>query len=138
MFRCRRAYCWLARQSQSHDAYVFERVTVHYRWLALHGISLQCQRRVSLPDGEYLHCELPDGAMGAIPVWMTDPVTCAGFSLGEPLASVEALTDLRALLDSLRSIRSAGTGIKDEESTSPGETAVANSNEESDGKCFTT
>jgi hypothetical protein len=76
--------------------------------------------------------------MGAIPVWMTDPVTCAGFSLGEPLASVEALTDLRALLDSLRSIRSAGTGMKDEASTKPEETTVSTSNEESDGKCLTT
>ena len=110
---------------------------MHYRWLAFHGISLQCQRRVFLPDGEYLHCELPDGAMGAIPVWMTDPVTCAGFSLGEPLASVEALTDLRGLLDSLRSIRSPGTGMKDKESTSPEETAVSTSNEESDEKSFT-
>ena len=92
---------WLARQSQSHNAYVFERVTVHYRWLALHGASLECQRRVSLPDSEYLHCELPDGALGAIPVWMTDPVACAEFSFGEPRVSVEALMSLRDLLDSL-------------------------------------
>ena len=74
---------------------------MHYRWLALHGVSLECQRRVSLPDGEYLHCELPDGALGAIPVWMTDPVTCAEFSFGEPRVSVEALTSLRDLLDAL-------------------------------------
>ncbi len=105
---------------------------MHYRWLALHGISLQCQRRVSLPDGEYFHCELPDGAMGAIPVWMTDPVTCAGFSLAEPLVSVEALTNLRALLDSLRSICSAGPGIKEEEPTSHKQ-ANSNASEDGDG-----
>ena len=97
-------------QCQSHNAYVSERVTIHYRWLALYGVSLECERRVSLPDGEYLHCVLPDGAMGAIPVWMTDAVACAEFSAGDPLASVEALVALRTLLDSLRSSRSAGEG----------------------------
>ena len=100
----------MAHQSQSHNAYVSERVTIHYRWLALHGVSLECERRVSLPDGEYLHCVLPDGAMGAIPVWMTDPVACARFSSGDPQVSVEALLDLRALLDSLRTSRTAGEG----------------------------
>jgi hypothetical protein len=91
---------------------------VHYRWLALHEVTLDCHRRVSLPDGEHLHCELPDGAMGAIPLWMTDPVTCAGFSFGEPLVSIEALSNLRALLDSVRSRHStrAGTEGSGEES----------------------
>jgi hypothetical protein len=87
---------------------------VHYRWLALHGISLQCQRRVSLPAGQHFYCELPDGAMGAIPLWMTDPVTCAGFSLGEPVVSVEALINLRALLDSLPSTCSGGLDVEAE------------------------
>jgi hypothetical protein len=32
---------------------------------------------------------------------MTDPVTCAELSFGEPRVSVEALTSLRDLLDSL-------------------------------------
>jgi hypothetical protein len=32
---------------------------------------------------------------------MTDPVTCAEFSFGEPRVSVEALTSLRDLLDAL-------------------------------------
>jgi hypothetical protein len=48
--------------------------------------------------------------MGAIPVWMTDAAACAGFSAGDPQASVEALVTLRTLLDSLRSSRSAGGG----------------------------
>ena len=51
--------------------------------------------------------------MGAIPVWMTDSVTCAGFSLGEPLVAVEALTNLRTLLDSLRAVRSARPSVEE-------------------------
>ena len=127
--RCLPAYCCSARQSQSHNAYVSERVTVHYRWLALRGVSLQCIRRVSRPDGEYLHCELPNGTSCAIPSWMTDLVTCAGFSLGEPLVSIEALTNLRVLLDSLRSNRSAGAGTEGSEKRSDaGATAFASAN----------
>jgi hypothetical protein len=52
--------------------------------------------------------------MGAIPLWMTDPVTCAGFSLGEPVVSVEALINLRALLDSLPSTCSGGLDVEAE------------------------
>jgi hypothetical protein len=56
--------------------------------------------------------------MGAIPVWMTDAAACSKFSTGDPQVSVEALVALRALLDSLRSSRSAGDGAAggDEES----------------------
>jgi hypothetical protein len=52
---------------------------------------------------------------------MTDPVICAGFSFGEPLVSVEALGNLRALLDSLRSSRSAGAGTEGGKERSPEE-----------------
>jgi hypothetical protein len=58
--------------------------------------------------------------MGAIPVWMTDPVTCAGFSLGDPLVSIEALTNLRAVLDSLRSSAARGA----DHPNPPGDTSV--------------
>ena len=50
--------------------------------------------------------------MAAIPLWMTDPVICAGFSFGEPLVSVEALSNLRALLDSVRSRHSTRAGTE--------------------------
>jgi hypothetical protein len=122
------SFFW-APQSQSHDAYVSERVTVHYRWLALHGVSLQGQRCVSRPDGEYIHYELPDGSPSAIPAWMTDPVTCAEFSLGEPFVSIEALTNLRVLLDSLRSSRPAGEGTDGNKERSDEEAAyIASAN----------
>jgi hypothetical protein len=50
--------------------------------------------------------------MAAIPLWMTDPVICAGFSFGEPLVSVEALSNLRGLLDSVRSRHSTRAGTE--------------------------
>jgi hypothetical protein len=110
---------------------------VHYRWLALHGVCLECQRRVSLPDGEYLHCELPDGAMGAIPAWMTDAVACAGFSSGGPQVSVGALIDLRALLDSLRSSRSAGEGAAEDNERSHEEAADLTAKKDEEGSSST-
>jgi len=39
-------------------------------------------------------------------------VICAGFSFGEPLVSVEALSNLRVLLDSVRSGHSTRAGTE--------------------------
>ena len=89
----------MAPRSQSHNAHVLTSVTVHYRWFALRGIQLHCRRKLSDLDGDYFDCELPDGAGALIPAWMTDPVVCASFSFGTPVASLEALMQLRSLLD---------------------------------------
>jgi hypothetical protein len=105
-----RRCCYRAeRRNQSHNAHVLTNVTVHYRWHALWGTQLQCRRQIAGSDGDYLDCELPDGAGAQIPVWMTDPVVCAGFSFGTPVASVEALVELRSLLDSMRADQNAPT-----------------------------
>jgi hypothetical protein len=72
-----------------------------------------------------VYCVLPDGTIGALPSWMMDP-TCAQCSLGEPFLAVEALLELRALLDalqaasvcgkpSLRSLRGGTDGEKEKE-----------------------
>jgi hypothetical protein len=84
---------------------------------------------------------------------MTDPVICAGFSFGEPLVSVEALSNLRALLDSVRSGHSTRAGsegsgeksykgatgltcVKDDEgSFEADQTANIRSPGEREGKC---
>ena len=44
-----------------------------------------------------------DQHTAAIPVWMTDRVACAALSLGPVLVSVEALTELAALVTATRS-----------------------------------
>jgi hypothetical protein len=93
------------RGRQSHDVYVSEPVTtIHYRWHALYGVSLQCRRRHG-PD--CLECELPDGTSALVPTWMVDGVTCSRFSSGAPLVSLEALERLRTLLDSLPPLRNS-------------------------------
>ena len=99
----------MVRRSQLHNAHVFANVTVHYRWHALCGVQLQCRRRFGGSDGDYLDCELPDGAGALIPTWMTDPVACAEFTFGAPMASLEALVELRSLLDSMRAHQGAKT-----------------------------
>jgi hypothetical protein len=79
----------------------------------------QCRRSISNSDGDYLECELPDGAGALIPAWITDPVVCAGFSFGTPVVSVEALVELRSLLDASRvpqGVQELASGTK-----SPGE-----------------
>ena len=38
---------------------------------------------------------------------MTDPVVCAEFTFGAPMASLEALVELRSLLDSTRAHQGA-------------------------------
>jgi hypothetical protein len=98
--------CLRAPRSQPHSAHVFTKVTVHYRWHGLYGVELPCHRTVDASDGHYLNCQLPDGAGALIPRWMVDPLVCAGFSFGTPMASVEALVRLRSLLDSTRTRQS--------------------------------
>ena len=42
---------------------------------------------------------MPDGSRGPLSAWMADAELCARLSLGEPLLSLGALVELRALLD---------------------------------------
>jgi hypothetical protein len=99
-------------KSQSHRAHVITKVTLHYRWHGLYGVELQCHRTVDAWDEYYLNCQLPDGAGALIPAWMADPIVCAGFSFGIPMASVEALVRLRSLLDTSPPER-AGSALGD-------------------------
>jgi hypothetical protein len=58
-------------------------------------------RRAGYPDGEYLHCELPDGTIARIPVWMVDATVCSAHLIGQAEVSLAARKDLRQLLDAL-------------------------------------
>jgi len=88
--------------SRSHSAYISGSVTIHYRWSYLFGMNLTAMRRMHRADGDWLICESPSGDAVAIPAWMTDPSTCAGFSLGPPLVSLSALRALRGFLHGLQ------------------------------------
>jgi len=51
--------------------------------------------------GEHIFCELPDGTVCSLPMWMFSP-DCTRFSLGRPVISVVALPELRDVLTALR------------------------------------
>ena len=91
-----------SRWGRSHSAYISENVTIHYRWCNRFKSSLPVLRRMRREQGDWLICETPEGNALAVPVWMTDPAICAGFSSGPPLVSVAALRELRAFLDALQ------------------------------------
>jgi hypothetical protein len=82
---------------------------MHYRWHALHGVSLQCRRR---HGPNYVECELPDGSSALVPAWMVDALACARFSSGAPMVSLEVLERLRALLDSLPPHRNRDASLR--------------------------
>src|SRR6516164_6587893 len=84
--------------SPSHNAHLFEIVTVYYRWHPLFGQSLRvCRRRWQ----NNTVCQLSDDTALCIPSWMLSP-ECARLSLGPPQISVDALMQLRHLLSSLQ------------------------------------
>lgn len=87
-------------------------VKIYYRWHALFGQSLRLHRLVSRFDGNFIHCELPDGSIGAFPSWMMDAEVCSRLSMGTPQLSLEALTDLRRFLkDNISETQTANSSL---------------------------
>lgn len=96
--------------SPSHNAYVLETVTVCYRWHPLFGQALRVLKRERdrRGHGEYLFCELPDRTSRSLPAWMFSS-ECTTFSVGPPAIAIEALSELRDLLNSLQKSDSCDT-----------------------------
>src|SRR5207302_9293641 len=90
-----------APQGPSHNAYISESVTIHYRWSALWGSNLPVLRRIRREGGDCEDCESPPGNAFAIPIWMTDPCVCSAFSFGPTPVSLSALHALRSVPDCL-------------------------------------
>ena len=76
---------------------------MQYRWHPLYGSKLRLVRIAKATGAEDVHCELPDGTVIAIPRWMTDTGRCLPMEIGDPLAALGALAELRVLLDGLKS-----------------------------------
>jgi hypothetical protein len=110
------------QRGPSHNAYISESITIHYRWSHLFQATLPVLRRMHREGGDCFVCEFPSGHSIAIPVWMTDQAVCAGFSVGPPAVSLPALRTLRTFLDGLRS-RSRVECVKPSKNTSPTEVA---------------
>ena len=57
--------------------------------------------------GEHIFCELPDGTICSLPIWMFRP-ECVDFSIGPPLIAVEALAALHDLVGTLQTPSNCG------------------------------
>jgi hypothetical protein len=78
-------------------------VTVHYRWHPFAGSKLSLVKTAGITGAAELHCQTPDGIVLGIPRWMTESVRCVSMEIGEPVVGVHALSELRTLLDGLKS-----------------------------------
>jgi hypothetical protein len=67
------------------------------------GQSLRVQRRAKLPHGDYIFCEFPDGTIGGFPAWIADVSKASAITVGNPVVSLSALTELHTLLGLLLS-----------------------------------
>jgi hypothetical protein len=75
---------------------------VYYPCHPLHGKTMHVHRRLYDKHGEVIYCKPRGDVITAIPAWMTDP-SAANMVVGAPQVSVEALVELRNLLDTLKS-----------------------------------
>ena len=76
---------------------------MQYRWHPLYGFKLRLVKAAKRAGFEDLHCESADGIIIAIPRWMTDASHCLSMEIGDPILALDALAELRRLLDGLRS-----------------------------------
>ena len=77
-------------------------------------------------------CELPDGSRAVVPVWMLKRAACETLTSGAPHASLEALRNLRRLLDALTLERApalaAGCELSQNEHSTQNENGAAKRN----------
>ena len=69
----------------------------------LYDCKLRLVKTAKVAGIEELHCETPSGVVLGIPRWMTDAGRCLAMEIGDPVVGVDALAELRRLLDGLKS-----------------------------------
>ncbi len=87
-----------------HSAYRSQFVVVAYPWHPLHGQRVRVYSRQGRAGRQILYIEVQPGLSREIPAWMCDAAVCAAITSGSPRIAVDALTELRTVLDT----RSAG------------------------------
>src|SRR5436190_3459872 len=94
-----------AREGTSrHSAYRSQFVVVAYPWHPLHGQQVRVYGRQGRAGRQILYIEVRPGLSREIPAWMCDAAVCAAISVGSARIAIDALTELRVVLDT----RSAG------------------------------
>ena len=89
-----------ARSHSAQNLKAARTVTVYYRWHPHFGLTLRVLRQQRYGLCVCFVCEAPSGISCSLPSWMCDP-ECFTLTLGERLISVDALIELRHLLDNL-------------------------------------
>src|SRR5205823_6579620 len=79
-------------------------VVVAYPWHPLHGHQIRVYGRQGRAGRQILYIEVRPGLSREIPAWMCDAAVCAAISVGSARIAIDALTELRVVLDT----RSAG------------------------------
>jgi hypothetical protein len=84
----------------SHTAHDLHVTKICYRCHPFCGVEVEVVRHLRRIDSVILIIKLPGGAQVAIPDWMLSPQVCDRFTNeAEPRVSIEALFDLRRLID---------------------------------------
>ena len=92
-----------------HSAYRSQFVVVAYPWHPLHGQQVRVYGRQGRAGRQILYIEVRPGLSREIPAWMCDAAVCAAISVGSARLAIDALTELRVVLDT-RSARPPGGG----------------------------
>jgi hypothetical protein len=76
---------------------------VQYAWHPFFGAKLKVVKTAKIASVAELHCETPEGIVLGIPRWMTQAECCLSMEIGDPVVGVRALSELRTLLNGLKS-----------------------------------
>ena len=84
------------RPRTTHDS----STKIHYRFHAFYGAEVEVIRHLRRTDSAILIVRLPGGTQIAVPEWMLLPQVCDRLVIeAEPRVSIDALIELRALID---------------------------------------
>jgi hypothetical protein len=114
-------------RSRGHSAHVGQEVEVHYRWHALYGRRVRCQRREQRVTGPVAYLETAPGIVIVAAAWILDPAACAGMAFGAPRVAQAALVELHHLLiaqDFRRSSQDDPTIVLEEQDAKPADTGA--------------
>ena len=104
----------------AHDLYSAK---ICYQCHPFYGIEVKVIRHLRRTDSAVLIIRRPDGVQVAVPDWMLNPQVCDRFTNeAEPRVSIDALFDLRRLIDA-HHLGNASTGHGCAESPSGGKNA---------------
>ena len=102
---CQSSCLSIVRRTKRHSAYRLSKITIKYRWHPMNGQTIHVTRKVKRHGCDTFHFENGPGRPREIPAWMADTEQCSAMSAGNAQVSINALQELRRLLDTLVSAK---------------------------------